>query len=933
MFGAHAAALRIVPGGTAWQPLEVAVGDTALLENLGWSGDEGLAEPPAKAELRDLFGLPDVVRLSFRPDCVLARVDVSDQLLAAMPSQFKPFDKRGSARESLGTVWLALAFNEPAELRRRFDYESGQEALNELVIGVAAQISWTLYQSRQLNADPVSGLPGAEAFRARLRRSAAVPAAALFLISIDGYSLQRKRHGQEQAEKLLKDAARCLEAVVRRDDGLFCYREAQFALIGQVQDDHGGQLLADKLLQAFAPLADMPEYQGVSASVGYVRQASVAHLDAQAMCLAAEQALDHARMRGGQQCVMYSDALPESELSQHHLASSLLTDPERGYRNNHILWQTLALLAAETEPAIVAAEFSRLLQTHLEADSVMIVEEVAGELQLLSGASDSFSVSRQVEQQILRAFRDRKLVREEEPARGVRLAIPLIARHQLQGCLYVAAPGAFDAADVMFLSALADQVAGAVDRAKLVIHSLAIHERESEALRAKLNDLHAATESGLPLQRYPSASMQAVMDFVDRVATTDVSVLIMGESGAGKEVMARTIHRASDRADKPLVIVDCSTIAPSLIESELFGRVKGAFTGADAASEGRIAMADGGTLFLDEIGELPLDVQAKLLRFVQEKELVAVGATTTQHIDTRILCATNRDLQAEVRNGAFRADLYFRLQAIQVTVPPLRQRVEDLPALVEHFIGEFNRDFDAEVEGLTDAAWLKMRTYPWPGNVRELQNTLMRAVLMTQQGLLTADDLELNEQAVLPGSDRQSVAAIRRSVEEPAAGDPWEKLRKLLSNAIDGMLAEQAVGPIGRWLGEAVVLRAWALNDRVVVSAARLLGMPETTFRRQLGKARRNADNPLAVRSAVWQGSLDALEGALSGIMSQAEAPSALAEALERCLLELIDTAVGGDRDAGAALLGVTPPTYARRVDKLVRSEPAPPAYDYGVGR
>ncbi len=923
LLDADAAAMRLLPRGDAWQPLDVAVGDTALLQALSWSEDQSVPAPPVAPIQRAIFGLPEALKLYIceEQSCVAMQIDVSDQLLAAMPSQFKTFEKRGATREVLGSLWFALAFADREDLAGRFDYEPDTGALAELLIGVAAQALWGLYQSRQAHADPITGLPGAAEFRSRLRRpfdGADVGTTALYLLSVDGYAQQRNTFGQERAEQLLQDAARHLEMVVRKDDGLFCYREAQFAVIAQVQDHEGSRLLAEKLERALDPLRRTAGIGDISTSIGYVL--ATGGDDPQTLCLAAEQALDYARLRGGQTSVAYSEALPESELNQHHLASSLLTDPERGYRNNYILWQTLELIAGETAPDEVASQFGDLLQVRLGAEIVVLVEDVAGELQPLgrvdAGAEDV--LTGRSRRTIAQALRRRESVRADDPVAGTGIAIPLIARHQIQGCLYIERREPLDTADDLFLCALADQVAGALDRAKLVLHHLALHERESEALREKLSDLHPQDDVVRSVQIHHSVAMRDVMDFVARIAPTDVSVLVMGESGAGKEVMARAIHAVSQRSTAPFVVVDCSAITPSLIESELFGRVKGAFTGADAASEGRIAQAHGGTLFLDEIGELPLDVQAKLLRFVQEKELVAVGATATQQIDTRIICATNRDLQAEVQEGRFRADLYFRLQAIQVKVPPLRQRVDDLPALVEHFVHDFNSRFDSRIEGLTESAWLKVRTYPWPGNVRELENVLMRAVLLVKSGRLQADDLELNEQAALPGSASLGQPPAVSSQESTVDEDPWFALASLLSDQITAVFNDgQPEGPIGRWLSELTVLSAWELNDRVVVSAARLLGVPETTLRRQLAKAQQHQDNPLTLRSPQWQAALPTLQEVLLRVMTDAQAPDALAEAIDLCLLEQIDAVVGANHAGGAALLGVTPPTYVKRLQKM----------------
>ncbi|MCA9516029.1 MAG: sigma 54-interacting transcriptional regulator, partial [Myxococcales bacterium] len=229
-----------------------------------------------------------------------------------------------------------------------------------------------------------------------------------------------------------------------------------------------------------------------------------------------------------------------------------------------------------------------------------------------------------------------------------------------------------------------------------------------------------------------SAQMREIMALIPRVAKSDVSVLIEGESGTGKELVAEAVQQHSRRADKPLVIFDCSAVAPELIESELFGHVKGAFTGAVGNREGVFAAAHGGTLFLDEIGELPLELQPKLLRALEKGEYKPVGDNTRRVADVRVVAATNRQLDKEVEAGTFREDLYYRLAVIKVRLPPLRQRPEDIPLLVETFLRAAGA---SEVQVGYDTM-RRLQTHPWPGNVRELKNYVERAVVLAEHGRL-----------------------------------------------------------------------------------------------------------------------------------------------------------------------------------------------------
>lgn len=237
------------------------------------------------------------------------------------------------------------------------------------------------------------------------------------------------------------------------------------------------------------------------------------------------------------------------------------------------------------------------------------------------------------------------------------------------------------------------------------------------------------------------SQMMGVFDRIRKVCDTDCSVLVTGESGTGKELVARALHSASTRAAAPFVTVNCAAIPENLIESELFGHARGAFTGASTAREGRFAAADGGTLFLDEIGELPLPMQAKLLRAVQEKEVTPVGESRARKIDVRIVSATHRDLETMVEKGTFREDLFYRVQVIPIELPALRERKADLVNLIEHFVRTMNEKRNRLVAGVTGEALRAMCAYAWPGNIRQLENIIERMVLLRTQGKIDLEDL------------------------------------------------------------------------------------------------------------------------------------------------------------------------------------------------
>jgi two-component system response regulator AtoC len=240
-----------------------------------------------------------------------------------------------------------------------------------------------------------------------------------------------------------------------------------------------------------------------------------------------------------------------------------------------------------------------------------------------------------------------------------------------------------------------------------------------------------------------SAPMQEIFATVMRVAPTRATVLLAGESGVGKDLIARAIHFHSPRRERPLVKINCTAIPENLMESELFGYEKGAFTGATTSKPGKFEQADTGTVFLDEIGDVPASVQVKLLRVLQEREFERLGSNVTRHIDVRVVAATNQDLRAALEQGTFREDLYYRLNVVPINLPPLRERTEDIPFLARHFLAKHGPELGSRVAGITDAAMAVLMGYHWPGNVRELENVVERSLVMCTGDALDAEDIKL----------------------------------------------------------------------------------------------------------------------------------------------------------------------------------------------
>jgi formate hydrogenlyase transcriptional activator len=431
-----------------------------------------------------------------------------------------------------------------------------------------------------------------------------------------------------------------------------------------------------------------------------------------------------------------------------------------------------------------------------------------------------------------RAFLRRDLEREREyPAEhqahadGVRsyVIVPLVVHGKSLGALAVASAraGQYDDADAGFLQQAANQVALAV------ANMLAFEE--IAALKARLEQDNAYLQEEIDREHNfveligSHPTLLALLDTLERVAPTDSTVLISGETGTGKELIARALHHHSRRRTRPLVKVNCGAISAGLVESELFGHVKGAFTGALERRVGRFELADGGTIFLDEVGELPLETQVKLLRVLQEGEFEPVGSSRTQRVDVRVIAATNRRLDEAVRAGRFRPDLFYRLDVVPLAVPALRQRASDIPALVTFFVATFARRLGKRVAGVSEAAMAALVRYPWPGNIRELQNVVERAVVLCGEATL-----ELGRDILIPATAvAPSPAVAAGDVAQPAPGEAVTTAGAPV-RSLDDRLTEVERGEI-----VAALRRTGGLIEGAR-GAARLLGIHPNTLRSRM---------------------------------------------------------------------------------------------------
>jgi Nif-specific regulatory protein len=357
------------------------------------------------------------------------------------------------------------------------------------------------------------------------------------------------------------------------------------------------------------------------------------------------------------------------------------------------------------------------------------------------------------------------------------MCAPLRQRGALIGAIEVlnfSEPEKLTDEDLRLLTVFGGLAGTAIDRAKLFATASKANAAFQEMVQDRYQLIHGS-----------SSAMQKAVDLGKTVASSNATVLLLGESGTGKEVLARAIHQWSSRSNGSFTAVNCVALNPDLMESELFGHEKGAFTGAIARKIGRFELAEGGTLFLDEIGELTTNLQTKLLRVLQEREFERVGGTRRIQADVRVIAATNRDLAAEIRAGRFREDLYYRLNVVAITMPPLREHLEDIPALADHFISRFSREVKKPVLRIDPRTMECLKAYSWPGNVRELQNVIERSVVLCSGPILLPEELPAEISGGIPRESTSSPGS-ETSVEVVPLAEALERCRRdLVKKALE----------------------------------------------------------------------------------------------------------------------------------------------------
>ncbi len=838
--------------------------------------------------------------------------------------------------------WLGLRLSDGANAQSP---PTGWQAMLELATILAS----TYVSFYGILTDPITGLPGrAElngAVRAELDRAhaAGLPFSLLF-VKLEGVHGINERLGRRAGDAVVREFVEALSASIRSSDVIMRYGGTVFALPLRDVPSTGAMLLGEKIQRRISghPFLDGTLKLECAIGVATCDQAESASLQPFELMRRADQALLASRRTNCSRAVLWS--ADESMPAADHLDPLLgvfTGQNDKDYRNMRLLWEVVQALSSVTDTDLSHAVVSRLFSLFAVTRAAFLQPDAHGALQLIAGRQRSAANATPLdltvddlrsEERRLNADAFASLIPQQctldasmfghASAVWSAVAVPLVIEGRALGTLYLLGSSEMleiDQSDFPVLASVAAQLAMALDRQQLAAQQRQRDLQEQRQLKAELEKLRNALTQARFVFR--SKQMADLLNMTKRVAATEATVLITGESGTGKEMLAHMLHELSGRRQKPLVIVDCSAIPASLMDSELFGRERGAYTGAERRSPGRLAQADGGTVFLDEIGELPLEVQAKLLRFVQEKTLTMVGGTRAQRVDVRIIAATNRGLENEVRAGRFREDLFHRLNVVRLRIPPLRERTDDATLLASHFIETFANQYAKPIRALAPDAERLVASYAWPGNVRELQNAILQAVVLAEGELLFASDLQLPESRLDATAPARTSASAPQT--EPAApnhpdtaaqfDEEWRSLTTQLTSAIEEAVSSgtQLGLPLGKWLGRDLVLEAYEQNGRVIARAAERVGLPETTFARRLRQAEAEAVSTRQPES--WL----SVRAALAAVVRNPARPAgSLADQIDDLILGLIVARVPHRIAQAASLMGLSVPTMKRRMEE-----------------
>ncbi len=949
--GAESVALYAPPAWEGAAPLFLQHGEPLLpeLENV---------ERALAARMADSEQLSSPLQLAVsRPTGRLIRVplDWGLRVRAGAAQKERRRSDRAEVAEPAGCVLIGFCFppsatpypttptTQPVELS--FDDETASSVPWRWLLRLVATLSRQAQAVVSVLHDPVSKLPGRSELLTVLdrvlssSRETSSPVS-LLLINPDDFDVINERFGREAGDEVIRDLAERVRGLFRSTDHVAKYGGACFACTLPDTLGEAAQSVATKAGR------DLAEASFLSGSVRLGFSVGVTTFDPESdsgdtgldLIRRADQALFAAKRAGGGRVMSWQQEWEVEETGHLDRLSGIFTgNLAKDYRNMVLLLDIVSILAGTEELPQLAAEVVTRLQAAFKPRVVgMFTVSERGFILLSGEPSAAVDGSRpggpaelpKGQTDLLARARDerRALLRNvaSEPAReggqGIVCVVPLLTPQACLGCLYLEVDGdtsTIDSSDLLLLKALAAPVAVAMDRSQLAVHERRRLDEERQRLTAELSELRGALQAAKLV--YRSREMEGVLSVARRADRCDRAHHRRERDGKGAA-------RTSDPRAEP-------ASAPAADGRRLHGRADharreralrpraGAYTGAEQRKSGRLAEADGATVLLDEIGELPLEVQSKLLRFVQEKRFRPVGGNAERIVDVRVIAATNRDLGSEVRAGRFREDLYHRLNVVRLIVPPLRERPHDILHLTDHFREVFSLLYRKSIVRLTPEAEAVALQYPWPGNVRELQNRIMQAAILCEGTEIGVPELGLAD-AAFPTADAANVdpsgaewrsgsgSSYDEGPEAAASVDPWTTLRQALARQLAGLTGpgpKRAV-PLGEWLREDLILEAGAASEGIARRGAAAVGIPETTFRRRLRQAQDRKTG--AERPDSWR----PIRSILAAIVGAPGEPGQnLLARSERVLMQELDRTAFRDIRFRSTVLGVSAATYRRR--------------------
>jgi diguanylate cyclase (GGDEF)-like protein len=623
---------------------------------------------------------------------------------------------------------------------------------------------------QKLVSDPLTKLHARTQLLQKVNQLSDEHTVVLCLVHCCEFQQINKKQGSVIGDTLLGEIASQITSCTREGDTISRLGGALFAVACATNSVKEAEVLGNKVQQYLQqqPYLIQDSSDGMPTKLNFKVGVAVVEFDepsnsdidkATVIMNRAEQALQAAQASDTSSVVTWQAAKFSINAEQFNYLGGIFTaDTMTNYRNMLLLWDISSIIADEFDfEKLVQHVVQRLANTFdfnsaglwrspmKDQKAKSLCFEVDESAKAILVDAKKISANKTLEQQISLAIDTKKqqdLVYLEDNYWVLPLEI------NSDDCFFIIGePSRFILTHdtKVLIQGFVRQIGKALRRSQLEEELSKRLESQNARLENELKELKGGLASSALV--YKSPVMQSIMKQTQRAASADTTVLITGESGTGKEKLINAIHTLGPRSEKPLIIVDCGSIPETLIESELFGYIKGAFTGAQKAATGKIQEADGGILVLDEIGELPLQMQPKLLRFVQEKHFTPVGGTKVINVNVKIVAVTNRDLSLEVERGRFRKDLYYRLNVVTLNNPPLRERGDDMSLLAQHFLNKFSKQFDTEKKYLSSETLQKMQAYPWPGNVRELENKLMQATLLSENEEITLDELNLEHEA------------------------------------------------------------------------------------------------------------------------------------------------------------------------------------------